>query len=66
MSTARPVLRDPQLDQRLVEPLASDACVVTDVEVAVDVLESDWYRLLDVRRQSLELLVGGVRCCHEA
>ena len=60
----RPHLRDADPDQRLVEALAGDAGVVTDVEVPVGVLEGDRDRLLDVGRQVDELLVGRVRCAH--
>jgi hypothetical protein len=60
----RPVLRDAERDQRLVEPLAGDAGVVPDVEVAVGVLERHRDRLVGVGRQDRQLLVGGVGWAH--
>ncbi len=66
VSQGRPVLRDPHLDQGLVEALAGDAGVVAHVEVTVGVLEGHRNGLHGVGGHSSELLVGGVGSAHEA
>ena len=64
MPLCRPHLRDALRDQRLVEPLAGDPDVVTDVEVAVGVLEGLRHRLPGEGRHVDELFVRGVEDAH--